>query len=194
MSLILTAAPAVEPVSLADAKAHLRVDSTADDTLIALLIVTARLQIEAALSIGLIDQTWSWFLDAWPDPRAPLELPIAPVRQITALRTYDLADQQTLHPLADLQLDTDPRRPRLSLRSGALPAAPRRPMNGIEITMSVGFGPAATDVPAPIRQAILQSVAHLYEHRENSSEPTNALPLPSTVARLLAPFHRLRLI
>ena len=42
MALVLTAAPAVEPVSLAEAKTHLRVDGSAEDTLIASLIITSQ--------------------------------------------------------------------------------------------------------------------------------------------------------
>ena len=49
MPLVLTAGPAVEPVSLAEAKAHMRVDGTAEDTLIGSLILTARLHVEAEL-------------------------------------------------------------------------------------------------------------------------------------------------
>lgn len=66
MPLILTDGPAVEPVTLAEAKAHLRVDGTAEDTLIGSLIVTSRLHVEAAMGLALVTQSWSVFLDAWP--------------------------------------------------------------------------------------------------------------------------------
>jgi hypothetical protein len=49
MALVLTAGPAVEPVTLAEARAHLRVDGSAEDTLISSLIITSRLHVEAAL-------------------------------------------------------------------------------------------------------------------------------------------------
>ncbi len=67
MPLILTAGPSVEPVSLAEAKAHCRVDGTAEDTLIASLIVAARMHVERALDAALIAQGWSLYLDGWPD-------------------------------------------------------------------------------------------------------------------------------
>ena len=70
MPLVLTSGPAVEPVTLAEAKAHLRVDGTAEDTLIASLIITSRLHLEAAPGLALITQSWSWFLDAWPPGHA----------------------------------------------------------------------------------------------------------------------------
>ena len=66
MALVLTAAPAVEPVSLAEAKAHLRVDSDHEDALIAQLIVAARIFVERTLGLALIAQSWSYFLDALP--------------------------------------------------------------------------------------------------------------------------------
>ena len=88
MPLVLTAGPAVEPVTLAEAKAHLRVDGTAEDTLIASLIVTSRLHVEAAVGLALITQSWSYFLDAWP-PGPALKLPLRPVQSIAAVRLYD---------------------------------------------------------------------------------------------------------
>ncbi|HWK38638.1 MAG TPA: head-tail connector protein, partial [Hyphomicrobium sp.] len=75
MALVITSAPAVEPVTVSEAKAHLRVDGTAEDTLIGSLILTSRLHIEAALGLALMTQSWRLSLDAWPNGRE-LELPL----------------------------------------------------------------------------------------------------------------------
>ena len=66
MALVPVGGPAVEPVSLAEAKAHLRVTSTSEDLLIASLITAARVHLEVMLSCAFITQSWSWFLDDWP--------------------------------------------------------------------------------------------------------------------------------
>jgi uncharacterized phiE125 gp8 family phage protein len=192
MPLILTAGPSAEPVTLAEAKAHLRVDDAAEDALIASLIVTSRLHVEAAMALALMTQSWSWYLDAWPPGRA-LELPLRPVGGIAALRLYDDTGAAiTLDPAGYL-LDDARLHPRL-VRLGA-PVWPRpgRIANGIEIAFIAGFGAAAADVPAPIRQAILLLVAHWYEHRAPVEEGAHAEPLPVMVSELLAPYRTLRL-
>lgn len=57
MALVLTNGPSVEPVSVSEAKAHLRIDGAEEDVLLASLILTSRLHVEAALGLALIDQT-----------------------------------------------------------------------------------------------------------------------------------------
>jgi len=57
MALVLTSGPASEPVTLAEAKTHLRVDGSAEDTLIASLIITSRLHVEAGLGLALVTQS-----------------------------------------------------------------------------------------------------------------------------------------
>src|SRR5262245_3919685 len=192
MPLILTSGPAVEPVTLAEAKAHLRVDGTAEDTLIASLIVTSRLHVEAAVGLALITQSWSWYLDAWPLGPA-LKLPLRPVQSIAAVRRYDEnAAATTLDP-ATYFLDGAGAPPRL-VRQGALPwPKPGRVANGIEVAFTAGYSPAADDVPAPIRQVILILVAHWYEHRSPLEPGAPAEPLPDMVSELLAPYRMMRL-
>ena len=62
----MVTAPAVEPVSLAEAKAQMRVDTSYDDTIIGTLITTARRSVEIITGQKLITQTWKYYLDRFP--------------------------------------------------------------------------------------------------------------------------------
>ncbi|HEX5998051.1 MAG TPA: head-tail connector protein [Hyphomicrobiaceae bacterium] len=196
MSLLLTAGPAVEPVTLAEAKVHLRVDTDVEDTLIASLIVTSRLHVEASLGLALITQSWTWFRDAWP-PGPAVDLPLRPIQSIAAVRTYDAGDIPTTLDPAAYFLDSTGTPPRL-VRHGALPwpriwPEPGRIANGIEITFTAGYGPIAEAVPSPIRQAILILIAHWHEHRTPIEDGPHAAPVPTMVVDLLAPYRSVRL-
>jgi len=75
MTPILITPPASEPISLADAKAWLRLDDTSEDELISALITAARLTIEAACDRMLITRGWRFVLDCWP-VRGVLDVPV----------------------------------------------------------------------------------------------------------------------
>lgn len=192
MALVLTSAPAVEPVSLAEAKAHLRVDGTAEDPLIQSLVITSRLHIEAALGLALVTQSWLWTLDRWPRTRTVV-LPLRPVVSIDQVRVWDAEDAAQAIDPATYLLDGHGKPARLAWRDGVVPAAPLRPINGIEIAFTAGFGAAASDVPAPVRQALLMLVAHWYEHREPIEIGSSATAIPQTVSDLLLPYRGARL-
>ena len=70
---------------------------------------------------------------------------------------------------------------------------PGRIANGIEVAFTAGFGDAAADVPAPIRQAILLLIAHWYEHRTPLEIGAQAQPVPDMVGELLGPYRSPRL-
>jgi hypothetical protein len=91
MSLLLISGPAMEPVSLAEAKAHLRIDGSTEDTLVASLITSARVHIETTLSQSLITQQWALWLDEWPDG-GEVKLPLTPVQEVVSITIYDSAD------------------------------------------------------------------------------------------------------
>jgi|SRR5579884_1210399 len=90
--------PAGLPLALADAKSHLRVDSTDDDTYIGALIAVATEMVEAATQRRLMPQTLEWVLQSW---RAQLVLPVAPVQSVVSVTYVDTTNTpQTLDPSA----------------------------------------------------------------------------------------------
>lgn len=193
MALVPISGPAVEPVSLAEAKAHLRVSGTAEDLLIASLITAARVHLELALSCAFITQTWSWFLDAWPQ-RIRLELPLGPVRSISAARVLTAGDVITTLPPASYLLSGRTVPPRLSLKERAYwskgAPSPAFGADGIEIEFIAGFGDAPADVPAPLRLALLLLIAHWFEQRAPIEVGRGGTELPPMIAELTAPYRQ----
>lgn len=177
---------------LAEAKAHCRIDGNLEDTLVASLILAARLHIERSLDVALISQSWSLYLDRWPD-RAHVELPLAPLVSLDAVRLYGPTGSfMTLDPSL-FDIDVCSRHPRLSRRGGQGWPLPGRGVNGIEIAFTAGHGLSPDDVPMPLRLAIKLLVAHWHEVREPVLLGENADPVPLSVASLLRPYHAVRL-
>jgi uncharacterized phiE125 gp8 family phage protein len=192
MTLVMTSGPSAEPVSVAEAKAHMRVDTETEDALVASLIVTSRLHIEAALGLALLTQSWSYFVDAWPRSRE-IVLPLKPVKAVSTVRVWSQdGTSQTLSADA-YTLDGEGKPPRLVLSRSAAPPAPGRSASGIEIAFSAGYGDAGIDVPAPIRQALLLLVAHWFENREPHGANMSETEIPHMVSALLAPYRGRRL-
>ena len=190
MTLVLTAPPAQEPILLADAKAQLRVDSTAEDVLIGSLMLTSRLHIEAALGLALITQSWQLTLDDFP-PDAAITLPMQPIAAVTGVQTVGAdGTVSTLPPSAYL---FDPGRPPRLIRTAKNWPHVTAAANGVVISFTAGYGPNPSDVPLPIRQAMLLLVAHWYEHRDpiEIGQPDTAIP--KAVSDLLAAYRGPRL-
>ena len=180
MSLQLNTPPATEPVTLAQAKAWLRVESGNDeDDLIAALIPAARARAEWHTGRAFVTQGWT----LWLDRAAPrIDIPLAPLQAVTAVTLYAPDGTATVLDGGDYTVD-------LAGSRLALKAMPQnlRPLNAVAIAFTAGYGEAG-DVPPPIGQAILQIVASLYEHRGGEPAPT-----PESALALLAPYRLLHL-
>src|SRR6185503_18271607 len=114
MSLQLITPPAIEPVTLAGAKLHLKVDTTDDDTLITQLITTARARTEWHTQRALNTQSWILWLDCWP-PCGIIEIPLPPLQSVSSVTVYAPDDSTTVLDPATYQVDATSAPARLTL-------------------------------------------------------------------------------
>lgn len=192
MALVLTSGPATEPVTVAEAKAFLRIDHYSEDVLLGSLVLTSRLHIEAALGLALLSQTWKLALDDFPSDGI-IELPLSPVAGVASVRVLTADGAALTLDAAAYEIDTASRPARILRSPGAYWPPPGKRSNGVEIEFTAGFGASSADVPAPIRQALLLLVAHWYEHRDPVEIGASETRVPATVSALLEPYKVKRL-
>lgn len=191
MPSILLDGPAVEPVSLAEAKAHLRVEHGDDDDAIAALIAGARVHVEAQTRRALIAQIWRLTRDAWPGNGRIAVLPV-PLRTLVAARVYKSDGTALAIDAGAFAVDKTAAPAALTFLNGALPS-PGRVAGGIELDIAAGYGDAAADVPEPLRQAIRVLVAHWYENRGLIAQGQSVAVLPEAASALIKPYRVLSL-
>lgn len=182
-SLRRTAAPAVEPVTLVEAKAHCRVDSTADDALITNLITTARELVEDYIDRALVTQRLVMKFDKFD---SEVELPRPPMASsgtVTAVTiTYTIADGSTTTlPTTQYRVDRDSTPGRIrTIYNGSWPAT-LLDANAITVTWWAGYG-SASDIPQRVKSAMLMTILELYEKRGDGQMPDGAKRLLDTVS------------
>lgn len=179
-ALRLAVPPAAEPVSLEEAKVHLRVEHDADDALISAQIAAAREWAEGLVGRRFVTQTWEIVLDAWPV--LPYRLPLSPVRAVVSVSCVTEGGDTVEVPAEDCRLGCD----------GTLWLAPgrrwpdvelRRP-GGVTVSAEAGYGDAG-DVPRRIRQAVLLLVGHWYATREAVNVGNIVTEVPMAAQTLL---------
>lgn len=184
-------------MSLADAKLHLRVDDTSQDTLISDLIDAATNAVEAYTHRALITQTWRMSLDRFPYPypgngswsvdplfvqqpsvggwlAEPIRLPRPNLLAVSSITYLDLTGaQQTLSPSV-YTVSTDELPGTVSLAFGQSWPNALYLRNSIQITYTAGYGPAAANVPPAIVHAAKLILDDLYVNREAALIGTRA--------------------
>jgi|WetSurMetagenome_2_1015567.scaffolds.fasta_scaffold255427_1 uncharacterized phiE125 gp8 family phage protein len=191
MPLILTDGPLVEPVSVPELKAQLRIDSDDEDMLLSSLIVTARIHVEQNWGLALINQGWSVFLDQWP-ATPELRVPLFPICGVRALRIYNTDNLAMDIDPADCVIHAETRSLRFISRANVDWPEALRETNGVEIAIEAGFGAAPNQAPEPIRQALLLLASWWYEDRDPMSSANQCIAPPPVLA-LLSPYREFRL-
>ena len=157
--------PALEPVSLEEMKAHLRVDVADDDSLIQAKIAAARQYAEQYTRRAFITQTWEMVLDRAP---AEFEVPLPPLRGVTKIETIDAAGTISEVPSSDYWVELGGGSPgRIRLADGCTWPI-HRGFASFIVTFEAGYGAAAAAVPEKIREAIRKRAALFYEGREDT--------------------------
>lgn len=190
MTVLLISPPAVEPVSLVEAKAHLRLTGGDDDDYLAALIAAARIRVETVTRRVLIDQTWRVYRDDWPAD-ARVDLPLTPVRSIAEIIAYDADGRPTVLGADRWRLDAAASPARLALLGA--PPATAATFNGLEIDVVAGYGPSGLDVPQPLRLAIMMLVARWFESREGVATGLVPSSIAGPFEALVAPYRVMRL-
>ena len=169
MGLIRIVAPAIEPVSLEEAKDHLELIDTSKDTLVSFLITAARRYAEGYCGRSFITQEWRLTLDCFP---RILQIERGPVQSVDSIAYRDMG--------GTLQTITAPALPAYAIDLTG-PAARVTPgfgytwpitlpqIGAVSVDFTTGYGDLASDVPEEIRHWMLVRISTSFENREEYS-------------------------
>ena len=179
--------PAIEPVSLDEAKLWLKISGDEEDDLLRSLIVAARLMVEAEIGQVLLGQTWRLTADACP-PTEQIPVRIGRILGVIAARIFPAEGAAVPLPTETIEIlrNCEPQALIVSQRP-----VPGRLRAGIEIDLRLGYGEAPADVPEPIRLAIRRLVTLWFEDRGEGSEANDGLT--ASIRGMLRPFRPVRL-
>jgi len=193
LSIVQTSAPAIEPVTLAEAKTHMRVDIADDDAFITSLITAAREHAEVATQRQFITATYELRLDDFPHRyHDTILLPKPKLQAVSSIVYTDAgASPVTIDPTTyQVDLHTEPARIRPAYGQ-VWPYIRQGQLGAVVITFTAGYGDTAATVPGGIKQAIKIIVSDMYENRESLAmgRGEQPFPVPFAAAALLGPFR-----
>ncbi len=178
--LTLLTAPTFEPVTVAEAKTHARIDGDLEDGDVARWIKAAREYVEAHCSQKLAAQSWRVTYRDWPcddDERlmaGAIRLPFGPVSAITAVKYY-----ATTGVLTTLVADTDyqvwlEHSPPLvaPAPSKVWPTVQTDKLQAVRVEFTAGYGTTASTIPASLKEAIHLTLTYWNMHRGDGRDPT----------------------
>jgi uncharacterized phiE125 gp8 family phage protein len=157
--------PTVEPVTLAEAKLHLRVDTSDEDLAITSMLKAARQDCQHVLQRTIAPTVLGLFLDEWPS--GDVALPLGPVTTIDSVRYVD-PTTGTLTTWAGANYVLDDTGVDALLRPAFDVSWPRARLQfgGVQIQYQAGWANA----PESIKAWILLRLGALYRFREADSD------------------------
>jgi len=199
MALVRVNGPQTHPVDPDDVYDHLRLvldggspEAPIDADYVSFLIDAATEAFDGPqgfLNRPLIAQDWKLTLDAFPT--GAIWLPLAPVISVTQVAYLDADFVERVVDPADYAVfgAGDASGARVRPRPGkSWPQAVAFP-ESVAIDFRAGYGESASDVPAPVRMAVAQYAAHLYENREPAVVGVSIAPVPLNLRDAVAPFQ-----
>jgi uncharacterized phiE125 gp8 family phage protein len=199
MALKIITEPTQEPITLAQAKEHLRVDGTDEDDVISNLILTARKYCETYQNRAYAQQTIELTLDNWPDCLEPIELPRPPLISVESVKYYTTDNAENVWDISQYYVDYDNEPGRISPNYSVIyPSDVLRPINGIKVRYTAGYAPKiinnsdgstsadyCANVPQTVKQAMLLLIGDWYENRDASMTRAASKDVDFSVKALL---------
>ena len=172
-----TSVPAAA-LPVAEFKDHLRLgtgfaDDGTQDALVEAYLRAALAAIEGRIGKSLITRNFLLTLTGWRWPESQA-LPTAPVSAIVSVTVRDRAGAPDLVDPARYRLVPDSQRPKIVAEAALLPGIP--PGGTVEVVFAAGFGPAWSNVPADLAQAVFLLAAQYHENRHEAGERVPAMP------------------
>lgn len=158
-------APATEPVTVDVVKTNARVAHAVEDSLIAQWIKAARKLAEDYQHRSYITQTYKLTYDNFP--ALCFDFPRPPLISVESVRYYDTDDVEATFDSSKYFIDLISEVGRLALNDGeSWPTVALRPINGVIIDFTTGYGANADAVPDSVKNAIYLYCTYMYENRE----------------------------
>jgi len=205
--LNLVTPPAVDVISVTDAKDYLRIDNSVEDERILTMIKAATLKLEQYLSLKFINQVWDIYIDnfpmsnrsAWWDGVRDVSVkeivglspnitfPFGRAFSFDQFHTFADDGVAVVENLSNYVFDSVGYNTRVGLKLGGVwPQTVLRPNNGIKFRFTFGFGTSKDDVPDDIKMAIYEYIAHMYENRGDQNE----MKIPPHILTLVDNYKR----
>ena len=179
MPMQLITPAAAEPVSLAEAKHHLRVDFDEDDALIQALICAARQAAEMLTQRQLVTARWRMVLDNFPSsglmggpagqtfslPGHAILIPKSPLQSVVEIRYLDMAGAWQAMPAANYTVDSACEPARITPVFGQIWPVSLPQIGAVSVVFDAGYG-GAEQVPEGLKSWIKLRLGSLYAHRE----------------------------
>ena len=167
-----------EALPLAAFKAHLRLGTgfaqeDVQEPVLKSFLRAALAAIEARTGKALIARTFTWTVTRWRAAHVET-LPLAPVQQILAVTVVDATGAEQSLPPERYGLEQDFQRPRVVTRGSGFAAIPSG--GKAAIRFEAGYGPAWSDLPDDLAQAVFLLAAHYYEYRDETSLTRGCMP------------------
>jgi len=176
----------MEPISVEDARLHLRATESVEDAYIADLITAARQTVERRCSRSFYDRTLELVLDRFPSCDE-IRLLFGPVSSVPSITYLDADGVSQTFAAASYVLDSTSVHPRVVLADGeSWPETQAHP-NAVTIRYVAGYGTDSVDIPADLRHAVRFLVGHWYANREAVVVGTISSQVAETLESLIYP-------
>lgn len=153
------------PVTLEEAKDHLRVTDSNSDADITRKLRSATDYCQRAISGNkqFMGATFDLIMEAFPFSDAPIELPMPPLKSVTSVGFINSTGGSTTMPSTDFITTTPTDYPgRITPAFNATWPSPRQQANAVTIRFVAGYD-TAEDVPDSVKQAVLLKLEQFYD-------------------------------